>query len=600
MIYTFEARLKLATTEEELLARDLHLWNNFYRFGFIQYSKEQDEQKLYHYLQAKTYHAQISKSLVNVIAGKHKALTELQKTHKQELETKIKALTKTIKELQSKSNKQQQKIIKLTAWIKHNAIVKHNKTLHLITQKEQALQLKQQKLEHLNEQINGKKVSICFGGKKLFKQRQKLTASKDIIQWQKDWDLARNSTRIAIGDKKTPYGNPEIQYNHTTQKIRIRLSDELVQERLQSGLIKGIIPCRFIEVDCTDFSYLKRMAKKMNLSIADLLKEKPITAKLVQRANGFYVQLSFDITNEQKAAGLNILGIDFNADGLGFVVVKPDGNRKAHSKGFIKLPANTEQELSEQLTILFTKAQEQGCNAVAIESLDFFNKKAHMRTGEKHNKKYHKMLSQMRYQQYQKLVIRKAERLGWQVHLVNPAYSSLTACVKWAFPYRESIDISSGQSIGRQALYGEQYRKKPDLEHVVRHKLKQESISYPGVVLNRNQRKQEGLPQSWKEMARVLQRRQQWKVNLSHLLTKAREHNEITTEEVKGADFDPFNLHELECVHRRHTSQSLEVLLSNQHDLRGACGIILSKGKKICCKIPSNIQNQNDHKRKIK
>ena len=563
MIYTFESRLKLASTEE-LLTRDLHLWNSFYRLGFVQYSKEQDEQKLYHYLQAKTHHAQISKSLVNAIAGKHKALTELQKTQKQELETKIKALEKTIKELKTKSSKQLQKIIKLTGWTKHNAIVKNNKNLSFIAKKEQALHLKQQKLVILNEKINSNKVSMCFGGKKLFKQRQSLTTLKDIAQWQKNWDLARNSTRIAIGDKKSPYGNPEIQYNYTTQKIRIRLSDELVQERLQSGLIKGIIPCRFLEIDCTGFAYLERIAKKMNLSIANLLSNKPITAKIVQRANGFYVQLSLDIISTQQAAGLNILGIDFNADGLGFVVVKPDGNRKSRSKGFIKLPNNTEQELSEQLTILFSKAQEQGCNAVAIESLDFFNKKAHMRTGKKHNKKYHKMLSQMRYAAYQNLVIRKAERLGWQVHLINPAFSSLTACVKWAFPYRESTDVSSGQSIGRQALYGEQYRKKLDLEHVVRHKLKQESISYPGVVLNRNQRKQEGLPQSWKEMARVLQRRQQWKVNLSLLLNKAREHIKITTAEVKGDDFDPFNPHELECVHRRHTSQSPNALSNQQ------------------------------------
>ena len=564
MIYTFEARLKLSSTEEELLTRDLHLWNSFYRLGFVQYSKEQNEQKLYHYLQNQTHYSKQSNSLVNTIAGKHKALTELQKTQRQELETKIKALEKTIKELQVKSNKQQQKIIKLTAWAKHNSIVKNNKALHLITKKEQALQLKQQKLNHLNEQINSKNVSMCFGGKKLFKQRQGLTTQKDIMQWQKDWDLARNSTRIAIGDKKTPFGNPEIQYNHITQKIRIRLAEELVQERISSKQFKGIIPCRFIEVDCTGFSYLERMAKKNNTTIANLLSNKPITAKIVQRANGFYVQLSLDIVSTQQASGLNILGIDFNADGLGFVVVKPDGNRKAHSKGFIKLPNNTEQELSEQLTILFAKAEQQGCNAVAIESLDFFNKKAHMRTGKKHNKKYHKMLSQMRYAAYQKLVIRKAERLGWQVHLINPAFSSLTACVKWAFPYRESIDIGSGQSIGRQALYGEAYRKKLDLEHVERHKLKQESISYPGVVLNRNQRKQEGLPQSWREMARVLQRRQYWKVNLSGLLNKAREHIKITTAEVKGDDFDPFNPHELECVHRRQSSQSLDVLSNQQ------------------------------------
>ncbi len=362
--------------------------------------------------------------------------------------------------------------------------------------------------------------------------------------WKNQWELARNHYRTAIGDKGTPHGNPEIQYISTTNKIRVRLSEELVQERIDSGLIKGIIPCRFIELDCTGFSYLEKLATKFKQSITEMLSEKPITAKILRREHGFYVQLSLDIISPKQAIGINTLGIDFNADGLGYLVLKSDGNRKSHCKGFSRIENMTEQSLSEELDKLFAYGSQDGCQHIAIENLDFFQKKAHLRTGKKHNKIYNKMLSQLRYEQFQNLVIRKAERLGWQVHLVNPAYSSVAGYVKWGYANRESADVSAPQAIARQSLYGKNYTKKQDLEHVTRHQLKQESISSQGYFYRANQRNNTGNSRSkqvttWREMGKVLGKRFQWRDNLHDLQRNAWLHSkEVTKPEDKILGFE--------------------------------------------------------------
>jgi len=408
-------------------------------------------------------------------------------------------------------------------------------------------------LANLNLQIKNKKISVCFGSKKLFKERQRLNTPEEITDWNQRWELARNHFRIAIGNANTPHGNPEIQYLHETQKIRIRLAEDLVQERLSSGTIKGIIPCRFLEVSCSEFPYLEKFAKKHGKTVTDLLKDKPITAKILRKDKGYYVQLNMDIVFTEKTVGLNILGIDFNADGLGYVIVKPDGNRKSHCKGFIRLDNMTEQTLSEALENLFKYGEENGCNQIAIENLDFFQKKAHMRTGKKHNKTYHKMLSQLMFAAYESLVVRKTERKGWNVHLVNPAYSSISGYVKWGFAYRESADISAGQSISRQALYGEEYTKKDDLPHIVRHKLKQESIPLQGYFYSPNQRKKTGdnhgkFITTWRGMGKVLNGRREWKRNLTLLQHDAWEYFKEVTSKMERQETCPFSLCESENI----------------------------------------------------
>jgi len=106
MLYTFESRLTLSVEEEQLLQRDLVLWSSAYRKGFTFYGKKQDDSKLYYYLTSLHHVSATAKSLTNVITGQFSAQRELQKVHQKELQEKIFAFKKTLKELEKKAVKQ--------------------------------------------------------------------------------------------------------------------------------------------------------------------------------------------------------------------------------------------------------------------------------------------------------------------------------------------------------------------------------------------------------------------------------------------------------------------------------------------------------------
>ena len=102
--------------------------------------------------------------------------------------------------------------------------------------------------------------------------------------------------------------------------------------------------------------------------------------------------------------------------------------------------------------------------------------------------------------------------------------------LKWAFRHWESCDIGAAQALGRQSQRGEVYRKKQDLAHVTRHKLKQEAITKYSNYLNLKQKnsthkgdcKKVGGAKMYKEMERVLGQRQHWRQNLVKFWLKAR------------------------------------------------------------------------------
>ncbi len=285
-----------------------------------------------------------------------------------------------------------------------------------------------------------------------------------------------------------------MQYNPISGTLRIRLVEPSVQQRLAARLPndKAVLPSRFLTVPCPPFAYLERLAQQGKTTVADLLSQKPITIRLKETAQGFTVFLSVNLVSSISAIlGLNTLGIDFNADGLAYNVIKPDGNRLGRTgaigsmsnNGFLRSTKTdsadrNEHALSNVVSQLMECAIQKNCDFITIENLEFFEAKTPMRTGRKpKGPVYNKMLSMLAYEQFQNMVIRKAERLGFKVNLINPRFSSIAGFVKFAYRTNQSVDIGAAQAIGRQPLRGTPYHKKADAAHVTRFTLKQEVVA---------------------------------------------------------------------------------------------------------------------------
>ena len=113
---------------------------------------------------------------------------------------------------------------------------------------------------------------------------------------------------------------------------------------------------------------------------------------------------------------------------------------------------------------LLTIAQDYNIQNISIENLDFSSSMGDMNTGYKGKTSnsgfnYNKMLSSFAKKQFSDMIARKTERLGINLYLVNPAYSSIGGFSKYGIVNKIPVDMAASLWLARQALYGEVYKE---------------------------------------------------------------------------------------------------------------------------------------------
>ena len=400
-----------------------------------------------------------------------------------------------------------------------------------------------QKGIHILEQRIAKNIfKLCFGSSQLLSQRpgnysdkfrltkeQKIYKDKkeeiNLTHWKKDWNLARNNIWISIGDKHKPQGNAEIQYDPENKVLKLRLTDQTANERLKEISQKVNIPyeelnnnknikygiyrmqARFMEIPDVEF------CPKNQIKLIQAINNKqPVTAKIIKKlipngkGIGFYLQLSFDEiikTTEHIKLNKLTMGIDLNEKGLAYCIVKHDGNklspRDQHINslqykpcGFIawdlkeKSTAQRQWVISNKITELLTIAQDYNIQNIAIENLDFSNSIGNINSGYKNKTtsggfNYNKMLSSFAKKQFSDMIARKTERLGMNLYLVNPAYSSVGGFSKYGILNKLPVDMAASLWLARQAIYGEVYKEevKNNISYVRYVKKYKEAVVFP-------------------------------------------------------------------------------------------------------------------------
>ena len=418
--------------------------------------------------------------------------------------------------LQEPKNKIHERITKLTHSIKKKNLVLFNKKIKLrrlqksIHILEQRINLNKFKLCFGSSQLLKQRPG-SFSDQFRLTQEQNKYKNKNIninlADWEKDWDLARNNIWFSIGDKNKPQGNAEIQYDPHTKILKLRLTEKAANERLKEISQQVNIPyeelnnnqnikygiyrmqARFIEIPGVEFC-LKNQVKIQQA----ITNQQPITAKIIKRLTpggkgiGYYLQLSFEevlINNklnifDSKNSKLT-MGIDLNEKGLAYCIIKADGNKlsprdqKQNSLqykpcGFIqwdlkdKSTAQRQWVISNKITELLTIAEDYNIQNISIENLDFSSNMGNMNAGYKGktNDKgfnYNKMLSSFAKKQFSDMIARKTERLGMNLYLVNPAYSSIGGFSKYGIVNKLPPDMAASLWLARQALYGEDYKE---------------------------------------------------------------------------------------------------------------------------------------------
>ncbi len=414
-------------------------------------------------------------------------------------------------------NKIHERINKLTHSIKKKNLVLFNKKIKLnrlkrsINVLEQRIKFNKFKLCFGSSQLLKQRPGSFSDQFRISKEQNKYK-NKDfnvnLSQWEKDWDLARNNIWISIGDKNKPQGNAEIQYDHINKILKLRLTEQAANERLRKISQQVNIPyeelnnhknikygvyrmqARFIEIPGVEFCHKNQV--KIQQAIAN---QKPIIAKIIKKLTpggksiGYYLQLSFEeilINNiNNKSSSIKneklTMGIDLNEKGLAYCIIKSDGNKLSPKDqknnslqykpcGFIqwdlkdKSTAQRQWVISNKITEILMVAQDYNIQNISIENLDFSSNMGNMNTGYKGKTSnsgfnYNKMLSSFAKKQFSDMITRKTERLGMNLYLVNPAYSSIGGFSKYGIVNKMPVDIAASLWLARQSLYGEVYKE---------------------------------------------------------------------------------------------------------------------------------------------
>lgn len=558
MINTIETRLRLDLTQEETVASCVDLWSLGYRKTWkLWNNKHLSENEIYQQLSnLHLFTAYQIKSLTNKVKTEHSKIKELTKSQLKQNQSKLDNINKFITKESKIIDKKITEIskIKLAKNLNHPKIAELSNSVkkkHLVVEQKQRKSKRLSKsISILKQRINSNTFKLCFGSSSLLNQRPGNHSDKfrnadnqkvydNLEDWKFDWNLSRNNIWISIGSKEKPQGNGEIQYYPQDKKLRLRVTEKEYRNRLKDLSTTINIPfeelndnenikygtyrkqARFIEIDNVDFC-----AKNQAKIIQAINNSQPITAKIVKKLTpnssvGFYLQLSFDeivMPQVQLKSKTKTIGIDLNEKGLAYCIVKSDGNKLRNGFGFIQWDLEdktTEQRnhiISNTITELLTIAQNYGVYSISIENLDFSSTISNMNSGYKSNQQYNKMLTQFAKSKFKELLVKKAERLGMTVNMVNPSYSSIGGFAKYGLINKLPVDIAASLWLARQAIYGKEFKKESNIKFIKKH---EELVSLPYMNQPKQSKKLIHIEKEWKDIGLELgKNRKLWYFNI--------------------------------------------------------------------------------------
>ena len=504
---TFEARLTLTKDQEDLISGLCVAHSEAVRHALsATYRQGKDSKTVYAELVRFGLTAKQAGSVQNVSEMLFKRQLEADKYQKTQLENRILATKKSIFNLETKLDKKKLSLLSLTGSAKKKAVIKIKDEHRNIIFKKLSLKLKERKLEILTNQLKNNKVKICFGSRKLLKQNPKINQDsiyKTYDDWRREWDLRRNNSVVSIGCKSKPNGNPELQWDPTNNSLRIRLTNNQAAARTQElSLSTGLdvengktakicnlrMQARFIEIPNVDFIGHHGEARKKIIAAQGKL---PLTAKIIIREGSkFYLHIS--VARQDSNAFIprdrGALGVDFNVKGVAWAVVKPDGNLDSKKHGFIEWKIQKQKSGTVSVEIgniakQLAEIAQLNNVAMAIENLDFADKKSNLAK----RKEYNAMLSTLATKKFVAMVKKQCKDKAIGLYMINPRYSSVGGFAKYGFLTKGTVDEASAHWIGRQAIFGETYKKRdmPCIKHGV--KLHKEDCRIRGLQKRKKQ-----------------------------------------------------------------------------------------------------------------
>ena len=296
---------------------------------------------------------------------------------------------------------------------------------------------------------NQERLHICFGSRKLFNAQYHLQENgyEDRVKWLEDWRKKRSGRFYCVGKSQLGGGTMLKVFpvdDDGTYRLNIRIP------RCLRGELGDYLDLNFSVADRDG------RTRRGDLNYA-IEMQKPITTQVFRREykkDTWYVHLTTYVPDikivHSKKNGC--IGIDFNKNYISIAHVKRDGNIsyvqeipfewKGLSTG--QLQARMRDIVVEVVSL----AELLNC-AIAIESLDFSQKKASM---SEESKLYNQMLSNLSTGLFRTSLCTRCRRYGVEQVLVNPAFTSVIGSIKFMALYGLNSGTSAAMVIARRAM----------------------------------------------------------------------------------------------------------------------------------------------------
>ena len=410
-------------------------------------------------LMAHVEHCLFADIAAGKIAGNLKSsyLTHFHMTARQFNATRIKLEGKMDSILQLLSQRMETKKQQIAALEETIVHLKNKKTLH---QKKRRLAQLKNRLEKLEISHKNKKISLCFGSKKLFHAQFDLKSNgyASHEEWKNDWSKTRASEIFILGSKDETSGNQSCTATIAQDgsiHLRVRLPDALVP---QFGKYLQIPNIRFaygheVIVAAIHDCYFRQQLFLLN-DPAYKNHGQAITFRFKKDDKGWRVFATTDMHLPLPITykGYGVIAVDINNDHLAIVETDRHGNLlQTLNLPLVLSNANTNQaraligNASAQIIALCEETKK----PLVLENLDFKKKKAQLR---EKNPSYSRMLSAFAYASIIGHLQSRGQARGIKVHTVNPAFTSLIGRVKFAKRYGITIHIAAALCIGRRFL----------------------------------------------------------------------------------------------------------------------------------------------------
>ena len=290
------------------------------------------------------------------------------------------------------------------------------------------------KINSLNYQIETNKFRITFGTKKLFKQNLEKFLNK------------RDNQIFFVGSKE------EKGCNHTFQlKYISKINQFIIKIRKDFKYKNEKGENRYVYGKCFFNNHKKQLKKILKF------KNSPLTYRIIERNNKYYLQCIFEINNDNIILTRNTygtIGVDFNK---GFVTISQT-NKYGHLIGTDKMTYRfrsgnkTKNDLLLIINKLTKLAIKTGKDLV-IEDLNFLKIKSKAAKGKfKKSKEYNKMLHSLAY----RIFLDKTEQICNKKNVglikVNPAWTSWIAKNKFCDKMKLNIHTGASFVIARRGM----------------------------------------------------------------------------------------------------------------------------------------------------